>query len=45
MKNKSTLKQWWHTDCKFCQKTRLIVFWLVIMFVGDAFWFHLIFKF
>jgi len=44
MNKKSFLKQWWHTDCKLCQKTRLFVLWVVIMLVIDALWFHLIFR-
>jgi len=43
-KHKTSFKQWWHTDCKLCKKTRLIAFWLLIMFVTDALWFHLIIK-
>ncbi|WP_275403653.1 hypothetical protein [Colwellia sp. Arc7-D] len=40
--NKSTFKQWWQTDCQFCKKSRMIVFWLILMLVVDGLWFGLI---
>jgi len=40
--NKSTFKQWWQTDCQFCRKSRMIIFWLVLMLIADGLWFGLI---
>ncbi|WP_257172113.1 hypothetical protein [Colwellia sp. M166] len=40
--NKSSFKQWWHTDCQFCRKARMIIFWLILMLAADALWFGLI---
>ncbi len=37
------MAKWWHTDCQFCRRARLIIIWLVVMLLADAFWFHLIF--
>lgn len=38
------VKKWWHTDCAFCKKTRLLLLWFILMLVVDYFWFHLLFK-
>jgi len=34
---------WWNTDCEFCKKSRLLIFWLILMLIADAMWFHLLF--
>ena len=39
---RSQLK-WWQTDCPFCQKFRLLLFWLGLMLVADYFIFQLLF--
>ncbi|MCO4798396.1 MAG: hypothetical protein KC484_04225 [Colwelliaceae bacterium] len=38
----TSLKKIWHTDCEFCRKSRMILFWLILMIIADAFWFHLL---
>jgi len=43
---KNILKEilaWWHTDCRFCQKARLMITWLLLMLIADYFWFKLLF--
>ncbi|WP_268875713.1 hypothetical protein [Cognaticolwellia aestuarii] len=40
--NKLSFKQWWHTDCQFCRKARMIILWLILMLIADALWFGLI---
>ena len=35
----------WHTDCQFCRRARLLLLWLVLMFIVDGLYFHLIFAF
>jgi len=37
------LRQWWHTDCTFCKKMRLLLFWFIVMLLADSLWFHLLF--
>jgi hypothetical protein len=41
---KKSLVEWWHTDCKYCRKARMIFLWLILMIVADAMWFHLLIK-
>jgi len=39
---KKTWLQWWHTDCAFCRKARMIILWIILMVIADVMWFHLL---
>lgn len=35
---------WWHTECQYCKKARMIILWLTLMLIVDFMWFHLLIK-
>lgn len=35
---------WWHTQCQYCKKARMLIFWLLLMLLADAMWFNLLIK-
>ena len=41
---KSSWVSWWHTQCPYCKKARMLIFWLLLMLLADAMWFNLLIK-
>lgn len=39
------VKALWYTECQFCRRARLLLLWLVLMFIVDGLYFHLVFSF